>query len=107
MFVDIMVVYTHIIIFLYFSLSHNKASLRVRNMLWMSMDVPQPKREPRHEDIKNSALLDIGKNMHLLSESQSIFNKDQCGVRLKQFSQYTYKDCEEMNEKIPTSSVGE
>ena len=70
----------------------------------MNMDVPQPKRGPRNEAIKNSALLDIGKNMHSLTGDQSLFYKDQYGDRLKLYSQYIYKESDEMNKEMISSS---
>ena len=55
---------------------HNKLSLRVRNKLWMDMDVPQPKRESRGKHINNYALFDIGKNTNKLTRNEAIFCQD-------------------------------
>ena len=46
--------------------SHDKSPWRVRNKLWMDMDVSQPKREPLIH-AKNSSLFDIGKDTQKLT----------------------------------------
>ena len=66
--------------------SHQKSSIRVRNRLWMEMDVPQPKRGPRvHAD--NSSLFDLGRNTKDLIGKEKIFYDDQCGERRHLLSQ--------------------
>lgn len=69
--------------------SHTKASLRVRNRLWMEMTLPQPKAGRKREGVTNAALLDIGKDMHQLkSDSTEMkFYDDQKGLRRHLLSQ--------------------
>ena len=67
--------------------SNRNVSLRVRNKMWMDMDVKQPKRGPRRKEAKNSSLFDIGKNMDQLTGDEAIFYQDQCGARRYLLSQ--------------------
>ena len=61
--------------------SHNMSSWRHRNRVWMSMDVPQPKRGPRNNS-KNSSIFDIGRNMSdLTGDEKNVDNEGHFALR--------------------------
>ena len=81
--------------------SNNKGptSLRSRNKLWMSMDVPKPKtKKGDFKNCKNSSLFNIGRNMETtkdkggnvvdeLTGNEKLFYEDQEGERRHLLSQ--------------------
>ena len=99
--------------------SSNKGptSLRIRNKLWMSMDVPKPKtKKGDFKNCKNSSLFDIVRNMETtkdkggnvvegLTGNEKLFYDDQRGERHHVLSQEIDTEYEAEQLKIQQAEV--